>query len=75
MLSLPSPSALATLDQDILEQLLRDKRSPNTRCTYTKGLKDFFVAMTQADPSPERIAWFLSLGCFEVIALVLRIEL
>ncbi len=52
--------------------MLRDKRSPNTRRTYAKGLKDFFVTMTQAEPSPERIAWFLSLGRFDAIALVLR---
>ena len=30
--------------------------------------------MTQAEPSPERIAWFLSLGRFEAIALVLRYQ-
>ncbi|MFM7191714.1 MAG: tyrosine-type recombinase/integrase, partial [Microcystaceae cyanobacterium] len=72
MLSVYGPSDFAALDSDLLGELLRDKRSPNTRRTYAKGLKDFFVAMTQADPSPERIAWFLSLGRFEAIALVLR---
>ncbi len=72
MLVVNAVSPLALLDSDILEELLRDKRSPNTRRTYAKGLKDFFVTMTQAEPSPERIAWFLSLGRFEAIALVLR---
>jgi integrase/recombinase XerC len=72
MLAVSSPAALVSLEQDILEELLRDKRSPNTRRTYAKGLKDFFVTMTQAEPSPERIAWFLSLGRFEAISLVLR---
>ncbi|MFM7192493.1 MAG: hypothetical protein ACKN9E_06955 [Microcystaceae cyanobacterium] len=72
MLSVYGSSDLAALDSDLLGELLRDKRSPNTRRTYAKGLKDFFVAMTQAEPSPERIAWFLSLGRFEAISLVLR---
>lgn len=71
MLSISSLSALATLEQDILEQLLRDKRSPNTLRTYAKGLKNFFVTMTQSEPSLERIAWFLSLGRFDAITLVL----
>lgn len=72
MLSVNPPAPLANFDQDILTELLRDKRSPNTRRTYAKGLKDFFVTMTQAEPSPERIAWFLSLGRFDAISLVLR---
>ena len=33
-------NSLASFDQDILTELLRDKRSPNTRRTYSKGLKD-----------------------------------
>lgn len=66
------PAPLTLLDQNLLEELLRDKRSPNTRRTYAKGLRDFFITMTQDDPSPERISWFLTLGRFEAIALVLR---
>ena len=61
-------NSLASFDQDILTELLRDKRSPNTRPTYSKGLKDFFVTMTQFEPSPDAIAWFLSLGRFQAIA-------
>jgi integrase/recombinase XerC len=72
MLSVNPPAPLANFDQDILTELLRDKRSPNTRRTYSKGLKDFFVTMTQFEPSPDAIAWFLSLGRFQAIALVLR---
>jgi integrase/recombinase XerC len=72
MTSANFPVPIALLDQNLLEELLRDKRSPNTRRTYAKGLKDFFVTVTQAEPSPKRIAWFLSLGRFEAIALVLR---
>jgi integrase/recombinase XerC len=72
MLIVNSPAALTPLDQDILEELLRDRRSPNTRRTYAKGLKDFFLIMMGTEPSPERIAWFLSLNRFEAISLVLR---
>ena len=72
MLSVNPPASLANFDQDILTELLRDKRSPNTRRTYSKGLKDFFVTMTQFEPSPDAVASFLSLGRFQAITLVLR---
>ena len=72
MTELVQENYLATFDQDILTELLRDKRSPNTRRTYSKGLKDFFVTMTQFEPSPDAVAWFLSLGRFQAISLVLR---
>jgi integrase/recombinase XerC len=68
MLSVNPLAPLANFDQDILTELLRDKRSPNTRHTYSKGLKDFFVTMTQFEPSPDAVAWFLSLGRFQAIA-------
>ncbi len=68
----PASPNLAPLDQDILAELLRDKRSPNTRRTYAKGLNDFFLTMTGEEASPEIIAWFLNLGHFEAIAIVLR---
>jgi integrase/recombinase XerC len=69
---LPIPTTLVPLEKDILQELLQDRRSPNTRRTYAKSLRDFFVTMTQGEPSPERIAWFLCLNRFEAIALVLR---
>jgi integrase/recombinase XerC len=47
-------------------------RSSNTRRIYSKGLKTFFVTMTQFEPSPDAVAWFLSLGRFQAMALVLR---
>lgn len=72
MTSANFPVPIALLEQNLLEELLRDKRSPNTRRTYAKGLRDFFVTMTQDEPSPERIAWFLTLGRFDAIALLLR---
>jgi integrase/recombinase XerC len=61
-------NSLASFDQNILTELLRDKRSPNTRRTYSKGLKDFFVTMTMFEPSPDAIAWFLNLGRFQAIS-------
>jgi integrase/recombinase XerC len=72
MLAVSSPAALVPLDQDILAELLRDKRSPNTRRTYAKGLRDFFLTMIEREPTPQEIAWFLSLKRFEAISLVLR---
>ncbi|MFM7575689.1 MAG: hypothetical protein ACKO5Q_01915 [Microcystaceae cyanobacterium] len=42
MLVVDLVSPLALLDSDILEELLRDKRSPSTRRTYAKGLKPVF---------------------------------
>lgn len=69
---LPSPNNLSGLNQNILEELLRDKRSPNTRRTYAKALKDFFLTMAGEEPSPDVIAWFLSLDHFQAIAMVLR---
>ena len=72
MLAVSSFAALVPLDQDILAELLRDKRSPNTRRTYAKGLRDFFLTMIEREPTPQEIAWFLSLKRFEAISLVLR---
>jgi integrase/recombinase XerC len=72
MLAVSSFAALVPLDQDILAELLRDKRSPNTRRTYAKGLRDFFLTMIEREPTPQEIAWFLSLKRFEAILLVLR---
>lgn len=72
MLVVDSAAPLTVFDQDILEELLRDRRSPNTRRTYAKGLKDFFVTMTQTEPTPEAIGRFLCLNRFEAISLVLR---
>ena len=72
MLVVDSVAPLTPLDQDILQALLQDRRSPNTRRTYAKSLRDFFLTMTQGESSPERIAGFLCLNRFEAISLVLR---
>jgi integrase/recombinase XerC len=80
MTDIAHENSLTTFDQDILTELLRDKRSPNTRRTYSNGLKDFFLTMTQFEPPPDAVAWFLSLGRFQAIAcnqdcIVDRIEI
>jgi integrase/recombinase XerC len=72
MLVVDAVSPLALLDSDILEELLRDKRSPNTRRTYAKGLRDFFLTMIQKEPDPQDVAWFLSLQRVEAVFLVLQ---
>ena len=72
MLVVNAVSPLALLDSDILEELLHDKRSPNTRRTYAKGLRDFFLTMIQKEPDPQDVAWFLSLQRVEAVFLVLR---
>ncbi len=66
------PSVFPTWEQDILGELLRDKRSPNTRRTYAKSLKDFFLTMASQEPTPGVIGAFLNLNRFEAIAIVLR---
>ena len=61
----PKPSPLAaSAEQDILLQLLADKKSPNTRRAYAKDLRDFFNTVANADPSPSLIGEFLTLPAF-----------
>ncbi|BFM39403.1 tyrosine-type recombinase/integrase [Synechocystis sp. LKSZ1] len=62
----------ALVEPDLLAELLQDKRSPNTRRTYAKSLRDFFQALTQQDPTPEIVGQFLQLNRFEALRLVLR---
>ncbi|MFM6209327.1 tyrosine-type recombinase/integrase [Planktothrix sp.] len=59
-------------DTDLVAELLADKRSSRTRSEYEKDLKDFFQFVAKADPYPELVNEFLSLGQFEAIALVGR---
>ncbi|MEM9541405.1 MAG: tyrosine-type recombinase/integrase [Cyanobacteria bacterium P01_E01_bin.42] len=57
---------------DIIERLLQDKRSPNTRHAYQKDLRDFFNFLAQSPPTPELVAQFLSLPRFDAIAKVFK---
>ena len=64
-------TCIAIDDEDILEELLRDKRSPQTRRAYAKDLKDFFGFLS-IEPSPKNVGWFLSLSKSDATTLVLR---
>ena len=73
----PSPSpnfpyALAEFSPDILNALLSDKRSLNTRRAYEKDLRYFFLAAYGQKPTEAVIAQFLQLNRFEAIAIALR---
>lgn len=57
---------------DVVQELLCDKRSLNTRTAYEKDLRDFFRYIAGVAPSPEIVQSFLLLSRFEAIALVLR---
>ena len=57
-------------ESDILSELLKDKRSPQTRRAYAKDLKDFFEFL-KAEPTPENVGRFLSLSRPEAVRLVL----
>lgn len=59
-------------EPDLVQQLLSDKRSPNTRRAYAKDLKDFFGTIANSDPTPELVSQFLRLDRFSAIALVVR---
>ena len=61
---------LKFFEDDILEELLRDKRSPATRRGYESDLRIFFDFLELAI-NAESIAWFLNLTQFEAIRLVL----
>ena len=59
-------------DWDVLQMLLEDHRSPNTRRAYEQDLRLFFEWWLNEDPHPEAIAHWLSLPQNEAIAVVLR---
>lgn len=59
-------------DRDILAELLADKRSPETRRAYARDLKDFFLSVTNQEPSQALVTEFLTLDRFAAVSLVLR---
>lgn len=70
--SLNDPKQLFTpLHSDIMERLLADKRSDNTKRAYTKDLKDFFRFATGREPNPENVLAFLRLTRVDARDLVL----
>jgi len=60
------------VEPDLIEQLLNDKRSPNTRRAYARDLKDFFLTVASSEPTPELVSQFLRLDRFNAIALVVK---
>ena len=68
-----SPISLRDLAQrDLLQELIADRRSPNTRRTYTKALVDFFMQVANAAPTPELVGEFLQLDRYQAMTLVLK---
>ncbi|AFY76834.1 site-specific recombinase XerD [Pleurocapsa sp. PCC 7327] len=69
------PSLASFVERDILQELLADKKSPNTRRTYAKSLRDFFQTITgdkTREPTINLVQEFLSLDRFSAISLVLK---
>ena len=68
-----APLSLSDIAQrDILSELIADRRSPNTRRTYTKALVDFFMEIANAPPTSELVSEFLKLDRYQAMTLVLR---
>ncbi len=65
-------SRLQLAERDLFQELLADKKSPNTRRAYAKDLRLFFRAIASDDPTPELIAEFLTLDRFSAVSLVLK---
>jgi integrase/recombinase XerC len=59
-------------ERDLLQELIADRRSPNTRRTYTKALLDFFLRVAQSQPTPQLVREFLQLDRYQAMTLVLR---
>ncbi len=57
---------------DVFQELLCDKRSPNTRRAYEQDLKDSFGYIAGEAPSSAIVQSFLMLSRFDAIALVLK---
>ncbi len=62
------------IDQDpqVIEQLLADTRSPNTKRAYEKDLKDFFLFISGRLPDQELVLEFLHLEQRHAVAVVLK---
>lgn len=68
-----SPRSLQEIaERDLLSELIADRRSPNTRRTYTKALIDFFMQVANTPPTPALVKEFLALDRYQAMTLVLR---
>jgi integrase/recombinase XerC len=67
-------SSIPTLQgtPDVLEELLAEKRSPDTKREYRKDLILFFRAMFETEPTPDTIWQFLHLEHPQAVRLVLK---
>jgi integrase/recombinase XerC len=66
-------SWLSQSQDDLISQLLADKRSQNTKAAYERDLRHFFEVVANAPkPSPQLVAEFLSLDRFAAVSLVLK---
>ena len=68
----PKPSLIQLGERDLFQELLADKKSPNTRRAYAKDLRLFFQAIADSAPTPDLMAEFLTLDRFSAISLVLK---
>ncbi|MEG5170869.1 tyrosine-type recombinase/integrase [Microcoleus sp. B3-D7] len=59
-------------DPDVLQQLLADKHSLNTKRAYEKDVTDFFQTMTGKPPSRDSVLEFLHLEERQAVAVVLK---
>jgi integrase/recombinase XerC len=59
-------------NDDLIRDLLADKRSRNTRRAYEKDLGYFFEFLTKTKPTPEAVGQFLGLARADAIKLVLK---
>lgn len=59
-------------ERDLLQELLADKRSVNTRRAYAWDLRDFFQDIAAKQPTPELLAEFLTLPRIAAISIVLK---
>jgi integrase/recombinase XerC len=57
---------------DVLQQLLSDKRSPNTRRAYEKDVTQFFRFMTGKEVTPDLVLEFLHLERTAAVSVVLK---
>ncbi|NJK52603.1 MAG: site-specific integrase [Leptolyngbyaceae cyanobacterium SU_3_3] len=67
-----SPTHLKFSEIDVLEDLLRDKRSPNTKRAYREDLNDFFRKLFMEDPTPQMVGQFLAMEHYEALRMVSR---
>ncbi|WP_089131593.1 tyrosine-type recombinase/integrase, partial [Tolypothrix sp. NIES-4075] len=59
-------------DPDVIDQLLSDTRSPNTKRAYEKDLRDFFLFISGKLPEQHLVLEFLHLEQRHAVAVVLK---